>query len=312
MARIVFLCPFGRDQITGGIKNAYRQAELLTEAGFDAWLYQPEGKPAWFESSARVLTDSRFAPRPGDVLVFPETLNGWLAELAQSDLAAKKVLYCQAHYYALFNSIAPERMAQLGFAAVACQSRIAQGFLQRVLHFRDVAVVPCFIDRNLFRPREKRMQIAFIPSKLPREAAAIHRIFHLKFPQLAAAVTWVQIDKRSERETAEIFGNSAIVLSLPFLESFGLVPLEAMACGAVVAGFHGYGGQEYATAENGIWLRPDHLEEAADAIAELIRKLMRGDPEITHMREAGFATIARYSRDSACAALAGFYGPIVR
>ena len=45
MARIIFLSPFAKTEITGGIKTAYRQAELLGELGFDAWVYQPEGVP---------------------------------------------------------------------------------------------------------------------------------------------------------------------------------------------------------------------------------------------------------------------------
>ena len=96
-----------------------------------------------------------FLPAPGDVLVFPEVLNAVLAELVQAPLNAKKVLYCQAHHYLLFNSISPERIPHLGFAKIACQSRIAKGFLERVLGFRDVAVIPCAIDSELFFPRPK-------------------------------------------------------------------------------------------------------------------------------------------------------------
>src|SRR5205085_11319415 len=157
------------------------------------------------------------------------------------------------------------------------------------------AVIPCYIDQALFVPREKTLQIAFIPRKLPREAAAIHRIFHLKYPELEN-IRWVAVENKSERETAEIFGSSAVVLSLPFLESFGLVPLEAMASGALVAGFHGYGGQEYATAQNGLWFAPDHLEEVADALARLITGAMRNDAATQRMREAGFEPAARHNR----------------
>lgn len=310
MPRVIFLCPFSRNEITGGIKNAYRQAELLAHSGIAAFVYQPEGPPSWFDTNARVLRDTRLAPSADDVLVFPEVLNGTLAELVQTPLAAKKVLYCQAHYYALFNSIPPERLSQLGFARVACQSTIAKGFLERVLHFRDVAVIPCYIDQELFFPREKAAEIAFVPRKLPREAAAIHRIFHLKHPNLRAT-RWVAVENKSERETAEIFGRSAALLSLPFLESFGLVPLEAMASGAVVAGFHGYGGQEYATADNGLWFSPDHLEESADALAGLISGFMDKDPSVLRMREAGLATAAQFSKDATRAALLDFYTPLL-
>ncbi len=306
MSRVIFLCPFARNDITGGVKIAYRHAELLRQAGISACVYQPEGTPSWFEANVPVIRDRRSIPQADDLLVFPETLNGELAELVQAPLSAKKILYCQAHYYALFNSLPAERLSQLGFARVACQSTVAKGFLERVLRFRDVAVIPCHIDRALFRPREKRMQIAFIPRKLPREAAAIQRIFQLKYRQFAN-VNWLPIENRTEREIALIFGESAIVLSLPFLESFGLVPLEAMSAGALVAGFRGYGGQEYATAENGLWFEPDHLEETSDALARLLGDILRKDPEVERMRQAGFATVARYSEEATRNALLDFY-----
>jgi glycosyl transferase family 1 len=309
VGRIVFLNPFAKTEISGGIKTAYRHAELLTEMGFDACVYQPEGPPGWFETRAKVLK-SLTQSAPDDVLVFPEAINGPLVELARAKTPAKKVLYCQAQYYLLFNAIPPEDYRTLGFARVACQSDIAKGFLERVLHFDNVAVIPCFVDPGLFHPREKSMQVAAIPKKLPREAAAVHSVFRLKYPEFRS-IPWTILEDRSEREIAETFGRSTIVLSLPFLESFGLVPLEAMASGAVVIGFHGHGALEYATSDNGYWFPSDHIEETADALAHVIRALQAKDPVTLKMLEAGHATAARYSKGTARDALRAFYGPMV-
>jgi glycosyltransferase involved in cell wall biosynthesis len=146
---------------------------------------------------------------------------------------------------------------------------------------------------------------------MPREGAAIQKIFGLKYPQFGR-VPWQVIENRSEGETAEIFGRSAIVLSLSFLESFGLVPLEAMASGAIVAGFHGYGGLEYASAENGFWFPPDHLEEVADALARILSGLELNDPKVAKMRDAGFTTAAGYNKDRTRTALREFYGALAK
>ena len=309
VARIIFLNPFAKTEITGGIKTAHRHAELLVEMGFDAYVHQPDGPPSWFESKANLIAARDFATESSDVLVFPEVLTGALAELAQARLLAKKVLFCQAQFYTLFNAVPPSRYAALGFTRVVCQSAIAKGFLERVLHLRDVALIPCFIDPELFRPRPKVLQIALIPKKLPREAAVIQSLFALKYPDLRPR--WQIVENRSERETAEIFGRSTIVLSLPFLESFGLVPLEAMTSGAIVVGFTGYGGQEYATAENGFWFPPDHLEEVADALAAVVRGLDRRDPALARMLEVGAATAARYNKERTRSALREFYGGLI-
>ena len=306
MGRIIFLCPFAKTEISGGIKMAYRHAELLADMGFDASVYQPEGSPSWFETKAKLIA-ANFAPIAGDVLVFPEAINGPLVDLARTRSQAKKVLFCQAQYYALFSAIPAENYRDLGFDRVICQSNIAKGFLERVLGLNDISVIPCFIDADLFFPRGNAMQIALIPRKLPREAAAIHSVFGLKYRELKS-VPWQIIENRSERETAEIFGRSAVVLSLPFLESFGLVPLEAMASGAVVVGFHGYGALEYATDENGFWFSSDHIEETADAIARALKGIERGDPAIEKVRETGAATAAAYSKKRTRDALRDFYG----
>jgi glycosyl transferase family 1 len=309
VGRIVFLNPFTRAEISGGIKTAYRHAELLTEMGIDASVYQPEGPPSWFETRAKVLTSWK-TPSQGDILVFPEAINGPLVELVKASTPARKILFCQAQYYALFNAIPPEDYRSLGFERIACQSAIAKGFLERVLHFNDVAVIPCFVDPALFHPREKSMQIAAIPRKLPREAAAIHSVLRLKYPELKS-VPWAVIEGKSEREIAEIFGRSTIVVSLPFLESFGLVPLEAMASDAIVVGFHGHGALEYATAENGFWFPSDHIEETADAISHVIRGLKARDPAILKVRDTGSATAAHYNKDATRDALRAFYGPMI-
>jgi glycosyl transferase family 1 len=308
VGRIVFLNPFPRTAISGGIKTTYRHAELLTEMGYNACVYQPEGAPNWLETRSNVVK-SLTQLAAADVLVFPEAINGPLVELARTETPAKKVLFCQAQYYALFSAVPPDEYRAI-FERVACQSAIAKGFLERVLHFDNVAVIPCFIDTALFHPREKTMQIAAIPKKLPRETAAINAVLRLKYPELAS-VPWAVIEDRPEREVADIFGRSTIVLSLPFLESFGLVPLEAMASGAIVVGFHGHGALEYATPENGFWFPSDHIEETADALAHVIHGLQARDPAILRMLETGHETAARYSKDAAREALRAFYGPMI-
>ncbi|HYM18776.1 MAG TPA: glycosyltransferase [Micropepsaceae bacterium] len=308
MGRIVFLNSFGKNEMTGGIKTAYRHVELLQGLGFDASVYQPEGAPSWFESRAKVLTAQPFKALPGDILVFPEVLVGPFRELAQMRTPAEKVLYCQNQYYMTLNGAVAEGYAEMGFRRFAASSARAKAFMESVFHVKDVAIIPCFIDRDLFAPQTRKSGIALVPRKMPREAAVIRNIFQAKYPHLRH-VTWNAVDNRSERETAAVLGGSLVCLSLGFLESLGLIALEAMAAGTIVVGFHGYGGLEYATDENGLWFPPDHLEETADALAQAILGIEKGDARFAVMREAGFATAARYSKDATLAALREFFRP---
>jgi hypothetical protein len=244
---------------------------------------------------------------PEDVFVFPEVIRGPALELAQARLPAKKAIFCQNQYIMAMNGLTAERCSELGFSRFACTSAIAKGFLERVLSLTDVAVVPCFVDPEIFFLRKKTMQIALIPHKLAREAAAINAIFTLKYPQLTS-IPWRVIENKSEAETAEIVGGSMVLLSLSFMESFGLVALEAMASDCIVAGFDGYGGREYATPDNGFWFAPDHLEEVADVLARIVTGLQKSEPQLQKMREAGAATAARYTKERTRAALRSSYG----
>ena len=71
----------------------------LNELGADASVYQPGGPPPWFKTKAR-MAPPKFVPTADDTLVFPEALAGWLAEMAQAQLPAKKFLFCQNQYIA--------------------------------------------------------------------------------------------------------------------------------------------------------------------------------------------------------------------
>lgn len=48
--RVVFALPFDPNRITGGQKSIYTMAALLAAAGVDAAVWQPSGRPTWFEA----------------------------------------------------------------------------------------------------------------------------------------------------------------------------------------------------------------------------------------------------------------------
>lgn len=310
MGRIIYLVPHPKSLISGGVKFAYRHVELLEELGYDAVVFQPEGRPAWLASAAKVLTAPPQTIAPDDVIVFPENAAGWVADMVRSRLPARNVLLCQNQHYMFYSAIPAETYGRIDFATVAATSGIAARFLANVFGFRDIAVLPYFIDPALFYPRPKKLQIAYIPHKLPREAKLIRTMFELKYPRLES-VPLVPIEGASEAETARIIGESAIFLSLALHESFGLPPLEAMASRTLVAGFDGYGGKEYATPKNGYWYEPDDLESVADRLAAAVDAIARADPEIDAMLDAGAETAQRYHRSNTAAALNAFYGALV-
>jgi glycosyltransferase involved in cell wall biosynthesis len=301
MRNIVYLSPFSRTEITGGIKTVFRHVELLRGMGIEATVFAPDGMPTWFSSQAKLnakatLTDiGDLLAEETNLVVFPETLRGVLAQAARLAAPATKALLCQNQYYAFNELLATFTYEQLGFVKLLTVSDVAKGFLERVFAPATFEVLPVWVDPAVFFPRDKQLRIAVMPSKLPAHYELIRNIFLAKFPTLRH-IPWDVIVDKPEAEVAERLGHATILLSLNNMESVGLVPLEAMASGCLVVGFHGYGGLEYATLANGVWTRPDYLEETADALAEALRGIERGDERWQVMRKAGEATARRFDR----------------
>jgi glycosyl transferase family 1 len=116
-------------------------------------------------------------------------------------------------------------IAEFGVHRVIASSEAVRDFFRGIYAIPDLPLLPCAVDPGRFRPAaRKKRQIAFMPRKLKADAAFIS-----------------QVDQR---------GAWVKFLSLSHKESFGLPPLEAMACGCIVAGFHGDGGREYMIPKN--------------------------------------------------------------
>lgn len=311
MSRIIYLCPFPSDVITGGVKTAYRHAELLVEMGYDAWVWQPWGHPFWFKSQGRLIEGfSEETLRPDDVLVFPEVIGfPEFGPLLHTRRPCTKLLFCQNQYY-VFNDLIPKTTyADLGFRDVFCSCRPIKAMLESVLGLKDVPLIPYDIDRDLFRPRAKTLQIAAIPRKMPRHASMIGFMFKAKYPD-TRHVPFVVIENFTEDQLAQTLGESHILLSLSHFEGLGLIPIEAMASGCLIAGYHGFGGLDYARPENGFWFGADEHEAVADALHKLILGIQNGESWVDSMRAEGQKVADAFNLPATRKALADYYGSL--
>ena len=311
MKRIIYLSPYAADCITGGIKVMFRHVEMLCQLGFDACVYAPAGRPPWLATDAPLFSGRDLLSNPRHILVFPELLNGDLCKWALADIAASKVMLCQNQYYSFSEALQAKPLHELDFIKLVTVGQVARGFLDRVFAPAVFDVAPVWIDGALFHPRAKTPSIAVFPRKLPQVYDMLRRIFVAKYPQLRDT-PWRLIHKLPERRAAEILGEATVFLSLCDRECCPLSALEAMSSGCAVAGFHGYGGLEYATAENGIWLPPDHLEETVDALASLLIADQEGDARIARYRENGFETARGFNKERTKVELARIYAPLCK
>jgi hypothetical protein len=101
------------------------------------------------------------------------------------------------------------------------------------------------IDRQLFYPGAgvRGRTISYMPRRGRDEVRQVLGI--LRGRGMLERWQIVEIDGLAERQVADRLRDSTVFLSLAHHEGFGLPAAEAMACGAYVVGFHGFGGSEY-------------------------------------------------------------------
>ena len=96
--RLLFVCYPDTNHPIGGVKQIYRQVELLHNAGWDAYVLQekPGFRATWFESSAPVMDLENYKKsKPSadhDLLILPET---WLSSAPNYWPGIPKVIFNQ-------------------------------------------------------------------------------------------------------------------------------------------------------------------------------------------------------------------------
>ena len=100
--RLLFVCYPDTNHPIGGVKQIYRQVELLHKAGWDAYVLQeqPGFKADWFRSDAPVLDLETYKASPpnihNDLVVLPET---WLTNVPSYLPGIPKVIFNQNAFY---------------------------------------------------------------------------------------------------------------------------------------------------------------------------------------------------------------------
>lgn len=311
MARVLYIC-HDNPRPSGGIRVLYRHVEALRNGGIDAYVvhFSPEFRPAWFDSEAPVVYASAgLALSPADWVVIPEDHRQALAGLR--GVACRKAILCQGHYL-VFDGIEPgECWKDYGVSEVLVTSRPIADFVRQTFAVSPT-FVPLSIDHAIFRPpaepSARKLQVAYMPRKGPRHIRMAQGILRQRAPQLAS-IPWVAIDNLHESQVAALFRESAFFLATGYQEGFGLPPVEAMACGALVIGYQAGGGADYATDQNGLWVADEDTLGLADTLIEALGSYAH-DPRAPRwevMRRAGLATASRYIASAEREALLRFW-----
>ena len=293
----------------GGVQQSRRHVRVLNDLGYDAAVVIDSDRDEHFygDPVPRIF-DRDFQATADDICVVPEGWRQHALELSRTPV--RLVCYCQNHFY-LNRMFAPgECFKSFRIDTVACCSRQTANFVERLYDAGQVAVIPCAVDSCPSAEVTRHVAIAYMPRKAASDVQVIHSVFRRKYPA-HAGVRWVAIDKLGHAEALALMRRCAVFLSMSHREGFGLPPIEAMSAGALVVGFHGGGGLDYATSRNGFWRPEGDLVGCADALAEALTLLCSGRSEARDMIAEGHRTASAYGSKELTEALVAFWQPQV-
>ena len=253
--RLFFVCYPDTNATIGGVKQIYRQVELLRRAGLLAWVVheQPKFRVDWFSSDAPVLdlgTVLALAPDPGrDLIVLPET---WLRTLPSYLSPVPKVIFNQNAFYTFgldgqchADTLALYRHPDL--KAVVTVSNDSRDLL-----VRGCGLSPdrCFVIRNgidpaLFYPPPVKVRRIVYPARKYADHARKVALMAAARP-LFQRYPFRELPRMSHAALAQELREALVFLSIGHPEGFGLPLAEALACGCLVVGYHGLGGRDFA------------------------------------------------------------------
>lgn len=253
--RLFFVCYPDTNATIGGVKQIYRQVELLVQAGLLAWVVQEQRdfRPTWFASNAPVLDLNAFNALPPDpdrdLIVLPET---WLRCMPSYFSAVPKVIFNQNAFYTFGLDGACHADTLVLYQHPSVKAVVTVSYDSRDLLVQGCGIKPerCFtvcngIDPELFYPPAiKHRRIVFPARKLADHARKValmagRRSLFQRYP-------FRELPRMPHQQLAEELREALVFLSIGHPEGFGLPLAEALACGCIVVGYHGLGGRDFA------------------------------------------------------------------
>jgi glycosyltransferase involved in cell wall biosynthesis len=177
----------------------------------------------------------------------------------------------------------------------------ASDFLRELmgkLYEIDAPVIPPFIELDEipagppWEERPPRRILVLAKTAGERLLARFHDAMRTQHPSVAYSLR--MLDEVPRAELFEQMSRHRFLLTLSPREGFGLPPLEAMAAGCTVAGFHGGGGTHY--------MRPGENSHvvaypAMEALCAGMASLLTDDAAAQRLAAAGRETAVAYGRD---------------
>lgn len=311
-----FICPHN-DAPSGGVRKLYHCVDTLNAAGLNAAILHavPGFRCRWFENTTRIVSANEITLGSRDIFVVPEVYGQSICDLPPN---TRQIIFNQNVYLTLKSmEDAPANAAPYknnrDLLMVLVVSQDNAEVLKRTFPETLVRRLRLGIDPGLHHPPQvsKRRRLVYMPRKRAKDAAAV--LGQLKLRGVLNGWDIVAIDGRSETETAELLRSAKLFLSFSFREGFGLPPLEALACGCIVVGYHGSGGREYFEPPFAIAVEDGDVAAFVRTVEATIQN-MDADPQRTDSLAAAASHFAyeRYPADAEKLDLLNIFGPLLQ
>lgn len=247
MQKLFFVCPDDNTPY-GGVRVLYRCVDTMNAAGYSAVIVHMRNgfRCTWFDNTTPVTRASDVRFTTGDLLVLPEWYRERIPHIAPG---VPHLVFNQGPHITYYGSgitrASWKPVVSSDTLGIVANSPYTFEYLRYSFPHIPVYQITLGIDVRIFHPpvEEKQKCIAFMPRRGLDELVQLIRILDSR----GALDDWelVAIDGMTEAETAAILRRSAVFLALNQRGGFGLPPLEAMASGCIVVGFHGGCGRVY-------------------------------------------------------------------
>jgi hypothetical protein len=242
-----------------------------------------------------LLEPPSFAISSDDVVVIPEIFGPRLADIAPG---VPKVIFNQNVYFTYFYYPSDPRDVESPYRhpdviATLVISDDSRRFMEFIFPDHPIHRVRWSIDPKHFHFEEPKLpRISYMPRRGSDDAA--HVLATLAARKVLGDVEIMPMSGLGENEVAKRLRQSLVFLSLGYHEGLPRPPAEAMACGAIVVGYDGFGGREYLLPDLAYPVPTGDLAEFARRLEEVLRLHSRQPEQLRERARRAASFIAEY------------------
>ncbi len=312
MPRIVVMAP-DFDRPAGGIRVMYDHVDALNAAGVPAVLmHQGSGfRCTWFDSDTAITSADRDEIATNDVLVVPEL---FVDVLGRRGVTRPHIVLNQSgHLTWSINGDDVDRhlRGRCGLLGVIVPSQHIRNYLRYAFPQIPVEVARNAVDSAVFHPggATKRRVLAYLDRRDTDDVVQALRILAARGSLDGWEVRRIRVSDQ-QRYAADL-RETQVFVSTPYQEGFGMPAAEAMAAGAYVVGYHGYGGREYFAPGYSRLARTGDVLGLARCLEDVLRHVER-DPDwcISRGLEASRFVTRFYSIENSRREVVGAYAAL--